>query len=74
MDKMSLKSEFSIKSSNSMLRELKLKGWTRFRLEVILPLWLFIICSRMEETFHFRNIQLLDNPVFYGIDRFAVTC
>ena len=72
MDKSLLKSEFSIKSSDSMLRELKLEGWTKFRLAVVVLLWSFTNCSQMEETFHSRNIQSLDNPVFYGIKRFAV--
>ena len=71
-DEISLKSEFSIKSSDSMLRELKLEGWTKFRLSVVLFLRSFINCSRMEETFHSRNIQSLDNPVYYGTYRFAV--
>ena len=71
-DEISLKSEFSIKASDSMLRELKLEGWTKFRLSVVLLLQSFINCSRMEETFHSRNIQSLDNPVYYGTCRFAV--
>ena len=71
-DEISLKSEFSIKSSNSMLRELKLKGLTKFRLAVVLLLRSLINCSQIEETFHSRNIQSLDNPVNYGTNRFAV--
>ena len=69
MDKISFKSELSIKSSDSMLRKLKLEGWTKFRLAVVL-----LLCSRMEETFHSWNIQLLDNSVYYGSNRFAVPC
>ena len=72
MHKSLLKSEFSIKSSDSMLWGLKFEGWMKFRLAVVLLLRFFINCSQMEETFHSRNIQSLDNPVFFGINRFAV--